>query len=1372
MKYFLICFFLTTSFLSKSQPVKFNALTVGNGLSQNSVLCIAQDSRGFMWFGTRYGLNKYDSQRFTVYKNAPDKPESISSNYITALLCDKEKNLWVGTNNGLNLYDDKKDCFIKVSLAPASVINKQWPMVSCIYEDKTGRKWVTSGNSLYLLTGNKGHISIRPIISLSKNNMRWGTIHCVFQDHEGIIWVGTSMGALKLSEKHGDFAFEPLVHSDDNPNSISNNQVFSIVEDSENTIWAGTLVGGLNQYNRETNSFTHFRHSDNNPNSLVNNNIRKILTDNKGNLWIGTQEGVSILDTKTKTFTNCVNDPWNKNSLSQNSVHSLYKDNVGNMWVGTFFGGVNSYFYYNTPFTIYSNKSSKYRLSNNVVSSIVEDEKMNLWIGTEGGGLNYLNRATGQSTYYFNNPEQPLSLGANLVKVVYKDKAGNIWAGTHGGGLNVFNPQSATFSKFLYENHETLGSEVTCLLEDSQGLFWVGTERAGIKLFKKKGTLLIPYSDGDDITRAMGNISILSVIETADKNIWVGGPSGLFIIRNNQVKPIAKGGGKPSYYVNSIFEDRDKNIWIGTYYQGLIKYNQQGQIKAIYEEKDGLPDNNVLGILQDDEGALWISTGNGLCRFDINRHTFNTYTETDGLAGNVFNNNSYYKSKTGEMFFGGYNGFTGFYPDQIEVNKKIPPVYFTGLKLFDKWVGIDATDNLLTKDISYTSDLTLKHDQNVFTLTFAILNYIKPDKNRYRYKMDSFDEQWHETTNPSVVYTNVPPGQYRLIVQGANNDNFWSNSATLKINILPPFWKTWWAYSLYTLLSIAIVFFVVRYFFLRALLKKNDELTQLKLNFFTNISHEIRTHLSLIIGPAENLMLEEKKDPYARQQLVSIKNNSESLLQLVNELMDFRKAETGHLSLHIAKWNIVPFIESIFSSFYDSSVSKNIQADCVSSVSEMEIYFDKEQLEKVFYNLLSNAFKFTPDGGFISLSIEDKPDFIEVSVTNSGKGISKENMEKLFDNYFQEEDYGKENTGYGIGLALSKSIVELHQGNLSVISQPQPDSDGYITCFKTTLLKGKSHFAETQLTYPLKETSNTADAIFTNSGTTEILRDLTGNELLDKQVILLVEDNFAIRAFIKESLTDQYEILESPNGAEGLAAALQHTPDLIISDVMMPEMDGLTLCSRLKTDERTSHIPVILLTAKNTVAHHVSGLQNGADIYLTKPFSIQVLKLQIFNLLNARQKLWLQFSKQLKPHGGLSQNIGDKLLQGINGINHDPIPLHPLDRAFIDKVTNLVNDSLGNPQFGIALLSKQVAMSQPVLFKKIKAITGLSANEFVKSLRLKKAAELLLENRYTVYEIAYMVGYESSKYFSREFKKHFDKNPTAYAAFNHVHLNE
>jgi ligand-binding sensor domain-containing protein/signal transduction histidine kinase/DNA-binding response OmpR family regulator len=1367
-------------YTATGQRIAFTHLNVENGLSQNSVLAITQDSRGFMWYGNRFGLNRYDGHHFKLYKSSdtdssiPSKNalsnNSLSNNYVVSLLSDLAHNLWVGTADGLNRYDPEKDNFERILLNPAAP-SGQDNYINCLYEDRKGDIWAGTAHGLFcrtthgasrfipFYTGAATPASGGPAQGIAGNN-----VHAIYEDQEGYLWIGTNNGLTRMRmNNNGAYEYQTFRHGA--AGSISDNFVNAIQEDNTNqhNLWIGTLNGGLNRYDRAAGTFAVFKHDHAGPSGLINNNIRKITTDKEGKLWIGTQEGLSILDPVSGDWHSYQHDPGNRQSLSQNSIYSIYRDANGSMWIGTYFGGVNITYSYTTPFTIYESTPYHSSISNNVISAITEDRKHNLWIGTEGGGLNYFNRTTGIFTIFKNKINDPSSLGSNLVKTVYQDREGDIWVGTHGGGLNLFDPIHLQFKHLLYKENdpETLGSEITAIIEDSSGRLWIGSQ-TGLKIFTKMHKGLIPWQGNIDL-QTMHDKSIKVLYEDSKKNIWVSTTAGLFRLENGsrsfeRILNNKENNSVNTDFINCIQEDSKGHIWIGVYYEGLAMYDVITKSMVSYTEKDGLPNNNVMGILEDNSGSLWLSTDNGLSRFDSNRKFFKNYTASDGLTSNEFNYNSYFKDSRGEMFFGGYNGFISFFPDKIETNNYIAPVVFTSLKLFNDQVGIGGRDGLLEKDISLTHSITLRYDQNIFTLDFALLNYIKSNKNKYACKLEGFDKNWNDVNVASVTYTSLPSGDYTLLVKGANNDGVWSQPVSLQIKILPPFWRTWWAYGVYAMASLLLVFFITRFFFLRELLKREDALHQAKLNFFTNISHEIRTHLALIIGPVEKLLMNKKDDEDARQ-LSTIKKNSESLLQLVSELMDFRKAESGHLPLHASRENIVAFVRDIYLSFLNLAATRHIKADFIASDNDIEIYFDREQLEKVFFNLLSNAFKFTPDGGMISILIENKKPGVEIRVIDNGKGIAPENLEKLFLNYYQENDDDTQNTGYGIGLALSHSIVELHGGTLQVESVDIPASDsadgtdpaGNRTCFTVTLPAGKTHFSENQLlpetqrTTP-EETKPVVESTSQESSHGQITQINNSISLSDrKHSILLVEDNPELRTFIRDTLEGNYQVIETANGIRGWESAIENIPDLIISDVMMPEMDGFELCRRLKTDERTSHIPVILLTAKTSTDHQVNGLQQGADIYLTKPFSIPVLELHIRNLLVSRETMRQKFSSEFT-------------LQPKN------IVINTIDEQFLNKAIQVIEDNMEDPAFGVQVLSTNMTMSQPVLYKKIKALTDMSVNDFIKSIRLKKASQLLQQGGLTIYEIAYMVGYSDRKYFSKEFKKQFGSTPSEYSS--------
>ncbi|HSC40000.1 MAG TPA: two-component regulator propeller domain-containing protein, partial [Chitinophagaceae bacterium] len=750
------------------------------------------------------------------------------------------------------------------------------------------------------------------VYNLADNNIR-----SIYEDHTGRLWIGTNNGLTSMTPSGSGYRFELYRHDAANPRSISDNIVTAVIEDTRQHLWLGTQNGGINEYDPSANSFTRFTHSTGSNSGIINNYVRKIVMGRDGKLWLGTQEGLSILDPVTKQFSSYQFNAADKQSLSQNSIHSMYKDANGSIWIGTYFGGVNVAWSSSTSFTTWQNNESHSGISNNVVSGLLEDEKHNLWVCTEGGGLNYFNRATGVFTAYKNKIDDPASIGSNLVKLVFKDKDGNLWIGTHGGGLNLFNPARQNFTRFMYKENdvETLGTEITALLEDDRQQLWVGTQ-TGLKMFRRNGTSLSPLPNAPPAV--LSDKSIKALFTDSKHRVWVGTPGGLYLVQNNQVIYL------PTGYINTFAEDAQGHIWVGLYYGGLSLYDDATQSFTTWTEKEGLPNNNVMGILEDGSKNLWISTDAGLARFDPTHKKFQLFTLSDGLAGNGFNYNSFLKDSRGQMFFGGFNGLTAFFPDSIQTNSYLPPVVFTGLKLFNNPVEINGPDKLLQQDINFTKNIVFNYNQNVFTIDYALLNYIKSAKNRYAYKLEGFDKDWNEITATSVTYTNLRPGHYTFLVKGANNDGVWGQPASLQLQVLPPFWLTWWAWCIYTLLAAAILFFMLRFFFLRALLKREDELHQVKLNFFTNISHEIRTHLTLIMAPVENVLAAKEQDSFTRQQLTLVKSNANRLLKLVNELMDFRKAETGNVKLHLQKHDLVALLQEIYDSFRHLSLEKRI----------------------------------------------------------------------------------------------------------------------------------------------------------------------------------------------------------------------------------------------------------------------------------------------------------------------------------------------------------------------------------------------------------------------------------------------------------------
>ncbi len=1258
----------------RAQGLVFDHLDVANGLSQRSVLAIAQDGQGFIWLATRNGLNRYDGHAFRIYKNSPGQSGSLANNYVNTLLCDSRHILWIGTNGGLDRYDPVNDSFQHVTpdLLPSRTVN-------AITRDRAGNLWIGTPAGLGWIGAPKS-IPPPPLSGVD--------VKVIYEDRKGTIWIGTSEGAIRLTRQQGKWESRVYKHTNQ-PGSLSNDYASSFLEDGQGRLWVGTH-SGMDLYHPETGTFSAI---------IPGLSIRKIILDRKGRIWVGALEGLTIYDPVTTTAANYRENPENSKGLSHNSIYSLFQDAGASVWIGTYFGGANIVNGYATPFTVYKNSTFRSSISNNVVSGLTEGANGLLYIGTEGGGMNVLNRKTGLFTIYRNQAGNPASLGSNLVKIIYGDKAGRLWVGTHDGGLQRFDADRRQFIRYPARQNgvDLPESEVDAIVEDRNGRLWVGSQ-SGLRVLEGAEV----HEVTGDIAAVLKKRAIHTLTEDDQGNLWVGTTSGLYVFSSEgkSLSLLQPSGGLSSSYINCVQQDSHHRMWIGKYYGGLAMYDPQTKQVTTYTEKDGLANSNVLGVLEDGKGYIWISTDNGLCRLDIGLRQFLTYTASDGLAENGFNYNSYYKDREGKMWFGGYSGLTSFFPDSIETNNYIAPVVFTGLKLFNNPAPLHG-DRII-----------FHHDENVFTLEFALLNYTKSDKNRYVYRLIGFDKQWNEVSASSATYTNLPAGDYTFEVKGANNDGVWSAPAAMQIRILPPWWATWWAYILYVLLLGGVVFFISRFFFLRALLRRDYELHQIKLNFFTNVSHEIRTHLTLISGPVEKMLGMKTEEHLFHQQLQYIRTSADRLLRLVEELMDFRKAETNHLQLNRIRQDMVGFVRTIAASFEEQARSRGIHLSFSANSEMTALSFDNEQMEKVFFNLLTNAFKFTPDGGTIRVELEEKNTELEVRIIDNGKGIAPEYVKKLFQNFFQINDHNAQNTGYGIGLALSRSIVRLHKGELVVESSTGVSGAENRTCFAVRVpLDQKSPALRT----PAADNSYT---------------------------LLVAEDNEELRSFIVDSLAGSYLLIACADGQSAWEAATEQIPDLVISDVMMPGLDGLELCGRLKSDPRTNHIPVILLTAKAAQEHQVSGLEVGADVYLVKPFSQQVLELHIHNLLSTREAMRQKFTPRV-------------ILQPYE------TPELPED-PFLEKLTKYIETHMGDPEFSIPWLSAKMEVSQPVLYKKVKAVTNLSVNDFIKFIRMQKAAQLLLTGK-SVQETASAIGFTDTKYFSREFKKQFGRSPSEHA---------
>lgn len=1358
--------------LTYAQPatLNFHQLSFKEGLIQSPISTIFQDSRGFVWIGNWKGLTRYNGYEFHTFKHKDTDPQTLSNNRVNAICQDANKRLWIATSNGLNRYDSKTEAFEHINIVKSIKGGRNY--ISSVIEDNNRNLWVATFGGVKLVDTIVNELKDITAFKRSGNeDIASGITFTLYKDRSSIIWVGTRSGVKRFNPK--TYSVLPLPASIAANTALMAAKVLVIRQDNYGNIWFGTETSGLFRYDIKTGGCRSYMHSDTNQTSLQSDWIKAILVRNDNTIWVGTRRGLSIFNYSNNNFSNYSHNPVDHNSLNDNTIWSFLEDRANGVWVGTFAGGINIYYPGNNNFTNIGERiSAEMGLNHPVVNAVLEDSDRKLWIGTYGGGINLINREKGTSQY-FSVKSNRQGNSSNGVKSIAEDHNGNLWIGTLDG-LCKFNKQTKAVSYYKFAIQEGKLSEnlINCVVPDTDGV-WAGTNGGGLQFLKYSGSYITFKHDAHD-KHSLSDNFVTSLIKDAKGNLWIGTQNGLNYYDKslNRITACYKKSGRYSLShgtILNLFYDSKKRLWVGTEGGALNCFEERKKRFYTIDQSLGIDDEVIHTIVEDSAGKIWVSTDNGLFRINFKGGNFpfnkaNTevtqFTANDGLASNQFLTNSGTRIRSGELLFGGINGLTIFNPRQLLKNTYQPPVVLTGLSIKNKPVAINAEKSPLKESISESRKIMLTYDQGYISIDFAALNYNNPENNQYAYRMQGLSngEGWHYAGHQHTAsYTNLEPGNYKFEVKASNNNGVWNNrTTTLSINVLPPFWRTWWAYLIYATSFALILYVIIRFFRIRARLERDlyhehlynerqQELYQLKLNFFTNISHEIRTPLTLILGPLEKLMDATRENLNLYRQLGNVKNNADRLMRLVTELLDFRKAEAGHLKLYYAENDIVKFVEEIFLSFQNLAVSKNVTYTFQSVEAPALVYFDRDQLEKVFFNLLSNAFKFTPEGGRIELLIDNADDDNEVNITirDNGKGISENMQEKLFDDFFQVEDSQAHHIGTGIGLALSKNIVALHKGTIKVSSAPSVNNQPGKTEFTVLLQKGIAHLEPGRI---VAHDAGGEDAshYYVHSQVDQIIddsfapiADTSGN------TVLVVEDNEEVRHFIIQSLEKNYKVIQSENGLTGLSAALAQLPDLIITDVMMPEMDGMELCRRIKTDERLNHIPVIMLTARANIIHQLSGFEHGADAYITKPFSLQMLLLQVGNILASKLAIRQKFSR-------------DFLLQP------QKTNLPSLDEKFLGKLMSIIEKNMDNTEFGVTELMDEIGMSKNVLYKKVHALTNLSVADLIKSIRLQKAAQLLEQNKLSIAEIAFAVGFNDRKYFSKEFKKQYNLSPSEY----------
>ncbi len=1350
---------------------KFSLLDMNDGLSNNQIKCFLKDSHGFLWIGTMSGLNRYDGYEIREFKYDSKDTASIVGNTILKLFEDPERNIWVQTNYGYSIYShatgkfsSNREIFLKKYNLPSVDIEN-------IVQDHEGNFWfINTGHGITkydpnTLTSITLQHASSDTYSLSTNN-----ISAVAPNAQGDIWVAHRNGILERLDG------ETLLVEERNRtiyDKFKSELFYDLLVDSEDDVWIYLPFDsrGLFLYMPDEKE-THYFYKGAHHYGLNHDLARGLVEVRPGIIWAGMDHGgINMIDKQSFAVQYIQHDDEVAKSLAHNSINAMYKDNEGIVWVGTVKNGVNYYHENIMRFPHFKHhKSIKGSLPYDDINAFVEDENGNLWVGTNGHGLLYWNRATGEYIQYKHDPKDKNSLSSDIIVSMYMDKQKNLWIGTYLDGLNKFDGHKFTVYKNDPDNKNSVAdNSIWEIFEDSKGNLWVGTLSKGVELFDVEKEEFRHFPEGNSKIPIHCNY-ISAFAEDRHGNIWIGGGYGVDVINLEK--------GESTYFSHDpkdprslvtndilyILNDNQDRIWIGTS-DGLSLYSEKDSTFFNIKQEDGLPNSTVIAVLEDDNGHLWLSTSNGLSNLILDREatndediivSFRNYDEQDGLQSKAFNGNSACKLSSGELVFGGAKGINLFHPNDLSRNDAAPEVVFTDFQLFNKSVAPGEKINgrvLLDKSVLKSETLTLKHDENVFSIQFAALNFLHSDKNSYKYKLEGFDKDWltADKNARKVTYTNLDPGTYKFKVIAANNDGVWNEQgAELAITVLAPFWKTPLAYFLYGILIIVVLFFVRRFLINRERLnfqieqerrdaRKMHELDLMKIRFFTNVSHEFRTPLSLILAPIEKL-LKQGNDTDHYNQYQMIHRNAKRLLNLVNQLLDFRKLEVEGMRLHLSQGNIVNFLEETVLSFSDLSEKKNIALSFAPGIPALYASFDTDKLEKIMFNLLSNAFKFTPENGKISVEVEcfdsdsssEGLKILEVKVRDTGIGLSKDKQERIFERFFRNDvPDSMVNQGSGIGLSITKEFVKIHGGEITVESEL-----GKGSCFIVTLpiqevaipLQNKSiELPEVQRKEVLKAPEN-------------IIVGLEKAPLL-----LLVEDNIDFRFYLKDNLRAHFSIIEAQNGQVGWQKALSHMPDLIVSDLMMPEMDGITLCKKIKGDTRTSHIPLVLLTANATDEQRLKGLRIGANDYITKPFNFEILLTRIENIIEQRQAL-------------------QKVLEKKISVQTSKVEIVSMDDKLIQKAIKIVEDNLSNADFTVEDLSKEVGMSRVHLYKKLVALTGKSPVEFIRNIRLQRAAQFLEKSQLTVSEVAYKVGFNNRKYFSKYFRNEFNMLPSAYAA--------
>ncbi len=1352
--------------LPQAGGISFSHIDVNNGLSDNRVTCIFRDSRGFIWFGTANGLNRFDGYKFEVFRSSSADSNSVADNAINCIAEDGNGSLWIGTRNGISVIDGETFNFRKVQLvsrypSECSDIN----YITAISSDNNGNILVGTNDGLFFQDIDKStsdHILIEDSNCASDIN----NITAIIPATQGSYWIGTENGfLLKYSPYTNSFEkFDPLRSRGESRGPISR-----LFADRSGKLWVADN-NGLSIFDTDSKTWsTGF--PDNTGSLFSESQISGISQDIDGNIWVSTDgRGIFILRLPDYSMINITQMPYASGALSSNGIVSLYSDGSGNVWAGNSKKGVDFYRKNVRKFRLYRNYPGNLNsLSSNDVNCIMADSQGNLWVGTNGGGLNKYNRKTGRFTCYNNKPGSQNSLSSNIVVSVYEDSEGKIWIGTYLGGLNCLDPATGRIKVYRHNASDTSSvsdDRIYDICEDSKKNLWIATLTSGLDKFDRTTGRFRRYN--------MQNSPICfdylnSLTIDRNDNLWISSANGLihFDPDLNRAEcffsnPANPGSLSDNHVISTYFDSRGM-FWVCTANGLNLMDTVRGRFR-IFTEADGLPSNNILRILEDRNSDLWISTKNGLSRLRIARkagtdsllYSFMNYGISDGLQGKEFAETAAFASNDGVLWFGGPDGLNSFNPLGIKVDTTASRVLFTDFRIINRRITKGEKINnrvILEKPVFNTDEIVLRYRENSFTIDFVALNYFFPEKNRYSYNLEGFNDVWTTAAGNEnfATFTNLRNGTYTFRVKATNGDGIWNDyAASIRIRILPPLWKSWYAYTVYVLLILS-AFALLRYLILyserlRMRIEQErinsdhiHEIDSLKIRFFTNISHELRTPLTLILSPLDKLMEKYGTSPEAKT-LRLIQQNARRLLMMVNQLLDFRRMEVQGFRFNPAFGNIVSFIGGVVASFNDLGEQKQIRLIFKAEIQELNAFFDKDKLEKIIFNLLSNAFKFTHANGTITVSLipgyKSNPEYpegrhagIRIIVEDTGIGIPADKTDKLF-SYFYQVNSADDSQGTGLGLSLVREFVKLHNGEITVESEV-----GKGTRFTVILPLNAGLEKDIPIAGQATQSRDTGIPAAESE---------TPGRSGEKFRIVVAEDNDDIRFYIKDNLKNQYDIFEASDGQEAWEMIVRTNPDLVISDVIMPGMDGRDLCKKIKADKRFENLPVILITAHSDERVQYESIEAGADDFIAKPFNFQILEAKVSNFI------------------ALTRNLRHKAGRKLS-VEPEEIQITPLDEQFLQKAVSLVDKNMSNVEYTVEELSSDLGISRTLLYKKVLALTGKPPLEFIRTLRLKRAAQLLQKSQLNVSEIAFRVGYNDPKYFRKHFKTEFGILPSRYS---------